>query len=236
MKDKLLHPATFIALIALFVALSGSAYAVSQLPKNSVGTKQLKNSSVTTKKIKKGAVTSESVKDGSLSADDFSADLLSGGASGADGLKGEKGDKGDKGDPGPQGPSGSSKVYVTRSDTGAVLSGVSVDYSVLTSQILPAGNYLVQGSVLLFGQWDNRYVVYCRMGSALSSAVTDDRGGVNQDQQGASIVGINLTSELKLSQPGTISITCSTPSSSGTRPSISKPSIIAYPVQEVVGS
>jgi hypothetical protein len=48
---------TVIAYLALFVALGGSAYAATQLPKNSVGTKQLKPNAVTTAKIKNGAVT-----------------------------------------------------------------------------------------------------------------------------------------------------------------------------------
>jgi len=47
---------TVIAYLALFVALGGSAYAATQLPKNSVGTKQLKANAVTTAKIKNGAV------------------------------------------------------------------------------------------------------------------------------------------------------------------------------------
>jgi hypothetical protein len=48
---------TVIAYLALFVALGGSAYAVTQLPKNSVGTKQLKPNAVTAAKLKNGAVT-----------------------------------------------------------------------------------------------------------------------------------------------------------------------------------
>lgn len=40
-------PAMVVALIALFVALSGGAYAAINLPANSVGTKQLKNGAVT---------------------------------------------------------------------------------------------------------------------------------------------------------------------------------------------
>jgi hypothetical protein len=50
-----------VALLALFIALGGSAYAASQLPKNSVGTKQLKDGAVTTAKIKNGAVTGAKV-------------------------------------------------------------------------------------------------------------------------------------------------------------------------------
>jgi hypothetical protein len=47
---------TVIAYLALFVALGGTAFAATQLPKNSVGTKQLKANAVTTAKIKSGAV------------------------------------------------------------------------------------------------------------------------------------------------------------------------------------
>jgi len=47
---------------ALFIALGGSAYAVTELPKNSVGTKQLKDSAVTTKKVTNGAVTGAKIK------------------------------------------------------------------------------------------------------------------------------------------------------------------------------
>ena len=80
---RLPSPALVIAVIALFVALGGTSYAVTQLPKNSVGTPQLKSGSVTTGKIAKGAVSSgkiagsavtgAKVKDASLTADDLTA-------------------------------------------------------------------------------------------------------------------------------------------------------------------
>jgi hypothetical protein len=84
-------PALVISLIALFVALSGTSYAVSKLPKNSVGNKQLK----------KNAVTSKKVKDRSLLARDFKSGQLPAGVNGA---KGDKGEKGDAGATGPAGP------------------------------------------------------------------------------------------------------------------------------------
>jgi len=45
-----------VAILALFIALSGAAYAATQLPKNSVGTKQLKKGAVTKAKIKPATV------------------------------------------------------------------------------------------------------------------------------------------------------------------------------------
>lgn len=53
---KLPRHNTVIAYLALFVALGGSAYAATQLPKNSVGSKQIKRNAVTAAKIKNGAV------------------------------------------------------------------------------------------------------------------------------------------------------------------------------------
>ena len=87
MRDKLLHPATIIALIALFVALGGTSYAVSQLPKNSVGNKQLRRDAVTTSKV----------KDGSLRSKDFKAGQLPAGPQGAQGERGAQGEQGRQG-------------------------------------------------------------------------------------------------------------------------------------------
>ena len=56
MKRFEMSPAMGVALLALFVALGGTGYAVSSLPRNSVGPKQLRTGAVTTKKLKKRAV------------------------------------------------------------------------------------------------------------------------------------------------------------------------------------
>ena len=58
-------PGTVIAVIALIVALGGTAYAV-KLKRNSVGPKQLKSNAVTEKKIAGGAVTESKIADGSI--------------------------------------------------------------------------------------------------------------------------------------------------------------------------
>ena len=55
--------ANVMATVAVFLALGGSAIALS---KNSVGTRQLKKNAVTTKKIKNNAVTAAKIRSGSI--------------------------------------------------------------------------------------------------------------------------------------------------------------------------
>jgi hypothetical protein len=51
-RDQL-SPALAVALLALLVALSGSAYAISNLPKNSVGSKEIKNKTIKKRDLSK---------------------------------------------------------------------------------------------------------------------------------------------------------------------------------------
>src|SRR5436305_2033494 len=55
-----------VAGAALFVALGGSAYAVTNLPKNSVGTQQLTKNAVTAPKLANGAVTTPKLANGAV--------------------------------------------------------------------------------------------------------------------------------------------------------------------------
>jgi hypothetical protein len=59
-----------IALLALFVALGGTTYAATALPKNSVGPKQLKKNAVTNPKIANGAVTGAKIANNTVKGAD----------------------------------------------------------------------------------------------------------------------------------------------------------------------
>jgi hypothetical protein len=59
-------PAMAVAVLALFVVLGGTGYAVSKLPKNSVGTAQLRKNAVTAAKIRDGAVGGADVNEATL--------------------------------------------------------------------------------------------------------------------------------------------------------------------------
>lgn len=55
-----------IAFLALFVALGGTGYAVSQLPKDSVGAAQIRKDAVTSKKVRNGSLLARDFKSGQL--------------------------------------------------------------------------------------------------------------------------------------------------------------------------
>src|SRR5262249_53694672 len=68
--------ANVAATLAVFVALGGSAYAGTQLKKNSVGPKQLKKNAVITQAIKNEAVTGAKVKKGTLTGTQIDASTI----------------------------------------------------------------------------------------------------------------------------------------------------------------
>lgn len=55
-----------VAFLALFVALSGTAFAAVNLPRNSVGNKQLKKNAVTAKKVKRNTLTGVQINESKL--------------------------------------------------------------------------------------------------------------------------------------------------------------------------
>ena len=66
MREKLTY-ANVVATLALFIAVGGaSAFAASQLAKNSVGTKQIKKGAVTGAKVKKHTLTGKNINLGKL--------------------------------------------------------------------------------------------------------------------------------------------------------------------------
>ena len=84
-----------IAYVALFVALSGSAFAAAEaLGPNTVGTSQLKNNAVTSPKVKDSTLTSADVKNGTLLKADFKPGQLTAGPPGAPGATGPTGPAG----------------------------------------------------------------------------------------------------------------------------------------------
>ncbi len=124
-----------LGMLALFVALSGTAYAAT-LPRNSVGPAQLKRNAVTSAKVKPGSLLASDFRRGQLPAGPQGPQGPQGprgpegppgargaegppGARGAEGATGARGAEGPVGPRGPQGPAGATNVTVHTGPTQA---------------------------------------------------------------------------------------------------------------------
>ena len=144
LRDHLTY-ANVMATIAVFLVLAGgTAFAASQLGKESVGTKQLKNEAVTPAKLSKASkaaligpqgVAGATGSPGAAGAQGPTGETGAPGATGAHGATGASGPKGNTGDtgvsgregePGPEGKPGSARAWATISFAGTVKEGVGV--------------------------------------------------------------------------------------------------------------
>ena len=89
MRERLTY-ANVVSTLCLFILLGGGAYAATQLPKNSVGSKQLKPGAVKASDITNNAVNSAKVAQGSLKPEDFAAKQLPAGPQGPPGADATK--------------------------------------------------------------------------------------------------------------------------------------------------
>jgi len=163
-------PPIVISSISLFVALGGTAYAVTSLPKNSVGSRQVINGSLEKVDLSNGAVAALKGNRGARGP---------AGPAGAQGASGPAGPAGAQGASGPAGVRGAGIQIVARvRDAGAVTSGapnVAVSWPIIIGNWLQLAN---QGTVL-FGDVTVHVPDLCTTGSAAPSgsvAVYLDQG------------------------------------------------------------
>jgi hypothetical protein len=105
MRSRMTY-ANVMATIAVFIALGGTGYALSKLPKDSVKAKQIATDAVGAEEIQAGAVGTAEVAEGSLLSSDFGANQLPTGPAGPQGPAGANGQDGQDGQDGSQGPPG----------------------------------------------------------------------------------------------------------------------------------
>ena len=137
--------AMMVACLALFISLSGGAYAAITLPAGSVGTKQLQRGAVTRSKLRNHVVTALKVKEHSLLAKDFAPGQLVAGARGPAGPRGPRGKTGPKGSAGPAGPPGPGFQFVTASGADGPNLSQSGTYFVVVETPLQAGGSTLSG-------------------------------------------------------------------------------------------
>lgn len=149
---KKFRPATIVAMIALFVAIGGTATAASGL----INGKQIKNNTVTGKKLKNKTVTKNKLAPATIKS-----------------LKGQQGPQGPKGEPGLNGI-----VSPTSSSFNSI--NIPADAEMAMGSInVPAGKYLVTATINVFSNATD--VISCGIsannGGGFHTAVFDPNGG-----------------------------------------------------------
>jgi len=181
--------ANHLALVALFVALGGTAYSASQLPRNSVGTKQLK----------RNAVVSVKVKDRSLLARDFKRGQIPIGAQGPTGPAGGQGPTGAQGAKGPKGDPAYTQTAVVSPTGTALENGTALRQAVAAvppfldayKVELEPGIYDIGSTTLALTP--NTLLEGARTGATIIEAQVSGTGGAIAAGQFASLRSLTLT-------------------------------------------
>lgn len=186
--------ANVISTLCLVLLLGGgTAYAASQLGKESVGTKQLKKEAVTPPKL---SAASKAALVGPAGATGPQ------GPQGAKGEPGAKGDRGDKGDAGPQGPSDG--YFASGPVVAKIIDSVGSDFGAVA---VPAGSYLVSANARLFNQASGTPSAECRLalvGGESGPSANVNLSGVNDRKIVTAMWARTLTA------PGTFTLHCNT--------------------------
>jgi hypothetical protein len=204
--------ANVISVVALFVALGGSATAAIL-----VTGKNVKNGSLTGLDVKDNSISSPDVKNGGLLAKDFKAGQLPKATPGAQGAQGPQGTQGPSGAEGAAGPS---DIYVA----GAVGGDIPLNpgpEAILASITVPAGSYLLGAKVGLQAQshGSSPPEVYCMLREKSAYAVGDpywDLSGATVTTVGAyGKATLSLASADTFTGERTVRLVCNNPSGDG---------------------
>jgi hypothetical protein len=138
--------ANVTASLALFIALGGTSYAVTRLPRNSVGNRQLKSN----------AVTSGKIRDGAVGSNDLSASARSA-------SRGPRGPEGPAGANGATGPS--ETIQVKRPDVLNIGAGANGAATVATMTLDP-GSWVLDGNTAVIYTGAGSDFFECRLQTA----------------------------------------------------------------------
>jgi hypothetical protein len=212
-----IHPATLIAILALFVAVGGTATAASGLingkniKRGTVSTKQLKNKSITKAKLKPATFKALKGKRGATGATGAQ------GLPGLPGVPGIIGPQGPKGATGAKGPAGIVAAQYTSSASNSNLDSDGVMVPLLTDN-LPSGKYAVTAKVSVMAGGDG--ALSCRLvvdGQIVDQMIWDatavfDRSGLffqtvtPAGSEQVRILCASLSSSMQVSQKSIMSL------------------------------
>ena len=141
------RPATLLAMLALFVAIGGTATAASGL--------------INGKNIKKGTIAGKAFKNQTITQTKISPAAIAAlaGAKGPRGVKGEKGSIGSKGPDGDQGVAGAPGTTTVTGTATKVAQASNVDVDQVVLDDLPGSRYVVTAKVNVLSQTAGSLVV-----------------------------------------------------------------------------
>jgi hypothetical protein len=192
--------ASVTATLALVVALGGTGYAATKLPRNSVGSSQIKKAGVAGSDIRSNAVTSPKVKNGSLLSKDFKAGQIPAGPKGAPGAPGTPGTKGDAGAIGP------SDAFAASRDTGPVVATPGVSTAIATLANLPAGSYAVVAKIELHASANTD--VLCTLTAGTNTDVSESFVGPSGASGAAFVDVLSFALVHTFAAAGQVQLTC----------------------------
>ncbi len=202
MKLTIPRPAMVVAMLSLFVALTGTAVATT-------------SALITGNQIKNGSITGADVKNKSLTPRDFRGSLR-----GPQGLTGPAGPAGPQGSQGPQGPTGpkGDKGETGPSNGFSVNSSNYLDWTGgnqgVATLALPPGRYVLNGHVKANNDDAGWQSVGCRI--ALGGATVGGSGDVNLAANGnLDRQVIAITAGGILGAPGVAQLVCAASSPNG---------------------
>jgi hypothetical protein len=154
-KERLLHPATIIAVVALLVALSGAGYAATkigpaQLKNNAVTTPKIKNNAVSAAKIRANAVNSARLAPGAVRAADLAAGSVRAAALGQGSVSAAKLAAGAVTGPALGDGSVTTAKLGPNAVTGAKIAGATITAAnIVPGQVVTGGGEMVRGALTL---------------------------------------------------------------------------------------
>lgn len=209
-RDRRLTYANVTATLALFVALGGTSYAVTKLPRNSVGSNQ--------------------VRDGSLLRKDLATGVV---PAAIRGPRGSQGPAGPAGPAGVQGGRGPSNVLIAPASSSVTLSGLAGQQSeVRRMDNVPAGAWLVRfdanaGLFIPDGMYATCVMKVNGDGKATADAVVGQNANATQE------VGIATETAVQQTAPFNVTVDCSQDKDSSPAMVIIRPQIVATQVADV---
>lgn len=185
--------ANVTATISLFVALGGTSYAVSQLPRDSVGNRQLKSNAVSSSKVRNGSVQS--------------ADLAPSARTGPRGPRGGGGPAGPIGPAGAQGPIGPSETIQVKPPDRVAIPAASGAPVTLASATLPPGTWLIDGRTTITNDGTSVYFD-CTLQTASGTVLGIETAHAGTDTAGAQGIEVAVQSANELTIATQVSLVC----------------------------